>query len=60
MESVDFINGKASDSLVVGGQREKHARIAVFAGQNFVFAYDYLGEEFELDTSDYEGRICGG
>lgn len=56
MESVDFINGKASDSLVVGGQREKHARIAVFAGQNFVFAYDYLGEEFELDTSDYKGR----
>lgn len=56
MESVDFVNGEARDDLLIGGQREKHARIAVFAGKEYVIAYDYLGEAFTLDTSGYTGK----
>ena len=55
-ESVDFVNGEAHDDLLIGGQREKHARIAVFAGKEYVIAYDYLGEAFTLDTSGYTGK----
>ena len=56
MESVDFVNGEARDDLLIGGQREKHARIAVFAGKEYVITYDYLGEAFTLDTSGYAGK----
>lgn len=43
------------DDLLIGGQRNRHERIAVFAGKDFVIAYDYLGKTFELDTKDYTG-----
>ena len=56
MQSVDFINGKPDDSLLLSGQKEKHERIAVFAGGSFLIAYDYLGNEFTLDTHNYTGR----
>lgn len=53
--SVDFTTGEAKDELIIGGQREKHERIAVFAGEDFLFAYTWFGKEFELDTSNYKG-----
>lgn len=56
IESVDFIHGKPDDSLLVSGQKEKHDRVAVFAGKDYVIAYDYSGKEFTLDTSRYTGR----
>lgn len=56
MESVDFVNGTARDDLIIGGQREKHARISVFAGKEYAIAYDYLGEPFTLDTGAYIGK----
>lgn len=53
MESVDFVNGKADDSLLLFGQKERYHRIAVFAGADYVFCYDYSGDEFLLDLSRY-------
>lgn len=55
MEMVDYISGHIADELIIGGQRKKHARIAAFAGKDYVIAYDYLGDEFALDTKYYEG-----
>lgn len=56
MQSVDFINGKADDSLLISGQKEKHNHVAVFAGDTFLIAYDYLGNDFTLDTHHYIGK----
>ncbi len=56
MLSVDYRAGRAADELVIGGQREKHERIAVLAGPDFALAYSFLGKEFELDTSAYIGK----
>lgn len=33
--------------------RTKLTHIAVFAGRSFLIAYDYLGNEFTLDTHNY-------
>lgn len=55
MEKVDFTQGKPRGDLLLGGQREKHKRIAVFGGKDFLFAYTYLGEPFELDLREYLG-----
>lgn len=54
MESVDFVNGAPRDSLLLFGQRERYHRIAVFAGADYIFCYDYSGDEFMLDLSDYQ------
>lgn len=55
MESVDFIHGKAEDALLLSGQKEKHNRVSVFAGNDFAIVYDYSGNEFVLDTSRFRG-----
>ncbi|MCD7905989.1 MAG: glycoside hydrolase family 140 protein [Clostridiales bacterium] len=55
MTSVNFTEGEPKDKLLIGGQREKHERIAIFAGADFLFAYTYLGKAFELDTREYKG-----
>lgn len=53
INSVDFVNGEMRDDLIIGGQLEKYDRIAVFAGKDFVFAYTYSGNEFQLLLDDY-------
>ncbi|MBR6401442.1 MAG: hypothetical protein IKS17_09555 [Firmicutes bacterium] len=54
MESVDFTTGRAKDELLLDGQKEKYDRIAVFAGDDFIFAYNYTGRSFKIDTSKFE------
>lgn len=54
MESVDFINGKADDSLLLFGQKERYHRIAVFAGEDYILCYDYMGDEFLLDLRHFQ------
>jgi len=56
MNRVDFTKGKAAEELLVSGQKEKYGRIAVFAGPDFLFCYDYLGEEFTVSLAAYQGR----
>lgn len=53
MLSVDFMNGKPVDSILLFGQKERYHRIAVFAGADYILCYDYMGDEFELDLSGY-------
>ncbi len=56
MLSVDYQNGKASDELLISGQKEKYDRVSVFAGKDFIVCYSYEGEEFELDLTKYIGQ----
>lgn len=56
MESVDFVNGKPDDKLLLFGQKERYHRIAVFAGEDYVLCYDYSGDQFLLDLSRYMDR----
>ena len=57
MESVDFVNGMPGDKLLLYGQKERYHRIAVFAGKDYVFCYDYSGDQFLLDLSGYMERF---
>lgn len=56
MESVDFVNGRPDDKLLLYGQKERYHRIAVFAGEDYVLCYDYSGAQFLLDLSRYMDR----
>ena len=56
MESIDYVNGKKTDELLIGGQKEKYERVAVFAGEDFLIAYSFLGKSFRIDTSCYIGK----
>lgn len=56
MESVDFVNGRPDDRLLLYGQKERYHRIAVFAGEGYVFCYDYSGDPFLLDLKGYMHR----
>ena len=56
MESVDFVNGRPDDNMLLYGQKERYHRIAVFAGVDYVLCYDYSGDQFLLDMSRYMDR----
>lgn len=56
IESVDYPNGRQADELVIGGQKERYERIAVFAGEEYLLAYSFLGKDFALDTGKYMGK----
>jgi len=55
MLSVDYIKGRPAEELLLSGQKEKYGRVSVFAGEDFIFCYDYEGHEFTLDISGYKG-----
>lgn len=55
MESVEYQKGCAAQELVAEGDREAYDRIAVFAGDDYIFCYDYTGHPFTLDLEHYEG-----
>lgn len=54
MNHIDFTKGLPAQQLLKGVKKEKYERVAIFAGDNFILAYDYLGEEFTLDLTKYE------
>jgi len=56
MNSVDFTRGAAAERLLLSGQKEKYGRISVFAGPDFLFCYDYLGEGFTVSLAELQGR----
>lgn len=56
MESVDFTAGCAHEDYLVSPQRERYHRISVFAGEDFLFAYDYSGDPFELSLESYKDK----
>ncbi|MDY3919032.1 MAG: glycoside hydrolase family 140 protein [Candidatus Limivivens sp.] len=57
MESVDYQNGRPAQELITGGQGEKYDRISAFAGEDFVFCYDYNHHPFTVDLRGYEGSF---
>ncbi len=66
MEAVDFVNGAPRQDLLVDDPGEKYDRVSIFAGNDFLMAYDYTGREVRINTSDYLGadmwyfRPCNG
>ncbi len=56
MESVDFTKGSPCDKMLLYGQKERYHRISIFAGKDYVFCYDYSGDQFLLDLRDYMDR----
>ena len=56
MESVDFVNGRPCDKMLLYGQKERYHRISVFAGKDYVLCYDYSGDQFLLDLKEYMDR----
>lgn len=56
MESVDYQKGAPAEELLTDGQKERYERIAVFAGENYLLAYDYLGKSFGLDLRRFSGK----
>lgn len=60
MESVDYQNGRPREDLLLSGQKERYERVAVFAGEDFLLAYDYLGKEFTVDLKPFAGKTIHG
>lgn len=56
MESVDYQNGRPAEELLLSGQKEQYERIAVFAGADYLLAYDYLGSAFTVDLRSFAGK----
>lgn len=56
MMSVDFTTGTMRDDLLLDGQNGQHDRIAVFAGSEFIFAYNYNANVCRLNLEDYVGK----
>ena len=56
MNSVNFTAGQAAEALLTSDQKEKYERVAVFAGPDFVFCYDYMGEEFSIRLPKWQGK----
>ena len=56
MESFDFTEGHMEDGMIIGGQRERLERVAVFAAKEFALCYTFLGKPFQLDVSQYIGK----
>ena len=54
MTSVDYYKGREAGRLLITPQGEKYDYIAVFAGENYVFCYDYSGREFTVDLTEYK------
>lgn len=56
MESVDYQHGRPRQDLLLGEQEEKYGRVSLFGGDDFLFAYDYLGRAFSLSLAPFAGR----
>lgn len=58
VETVDYYNGKSNDEILIGGQREKYDRVAIFHSDKFLMAYTYLGDKFSLDLGKINFEKC--
>ncbi len=53
MESVDYQRGRPAQELLLGECKPEYGRVSVFAGDDFLFAYDYLGAAFAVDLTPW-------
>jgi len=56
MNSIDFVNGRCAEDLLVGKQEEKYGYISIFAGTDYILCYDYSGRAFALQMKEYKNR----
>ena len=57
MESADFTHGREREDLLLYGQKPGYHRVAVFAGEDYIICYNYTGDAWELNLSEYKNRI---
>ncbi len=56
MESVNYTKGCPCEEYLVSPQRERYYRIAIFGGEDYLFVYDYMGDEFAVSLEAYKGK----
>ena len=56
MLEINWQTGRPADELLTYGQKERYHRICVFSGEGFIVCYDFCGDEFGLDLSEFGGR----
>ncbi|MCR5760664.1 MAG: glycoside hydrolase family 140 protein [Sphaerochaetaceae bacterium] len=56
MESVDYTKGREHNDYLSSVQKERYHHVSIFAGENFLFAYTYTGEEFKLNLKHYKDK----
>ena len=55
MESVDYVNGKSDDSIVLN-QGYKYHHKALFKGNDYIFIYNYLGDKTIINLNEYKNK----
>lgn len=55
-ESVEFTSGEPRPDLLLSPQKERYHRVSVFAGKDYIFAYTYTGDKFEVSLKPFEGK----
>lgn len=55
-ESVNFTCGTPRTDLLVSPQKERYHRVSVFAGKDYLFAYTYAGDKFEISLELFKGK----
>lgn len=53
-ESVDYTNGKNRNDLLLSPQKERYHRVSIFAGSNYIFAYNYMGDSYTISLEEYK------
>lgn len=53
-ESVDFTAGKNRNDLLLSPQKERYHRVSIFAGKDYLFAYNYMGDEYTISLKEYK------
>jgi len=53
MESIDFVNGAPHPEYIID-QKIKCDRVSVFAGEEYILCYTYIGDAFKLNLSNYK------
>lgn len=57
MESVDFTKGKHREDLLLTPQKERYHRVSIFAGDDYLFAYNYEGDEYTVSLNEFKDRL---
>ncbi|MGM9969972.1 MAG: putative collagen-binding domain-containing protein [Anaeroplasma sp.] len=50
---MDFTNGKNRNDLLLSPQKERYHRVSIFAGNDYLFAYNYMGDVSILEYMNY-------
>lgn len=52
-ESVNYTSGRNRNDLLISPQHERYHRVSIFAGADFLFVYNYMGDEYTISLEEY-------